>query len=755
MQSPLKTPKPLPAYAYVYLYNEALQNDGKTPAYSPDDFEHYRNGSSPYLYPDVNWYDEILRQSAPISRYNLNVNGGIKNARYSVSLSYLNQQGLFKTAPGVDYNTNLELNRYLINSDIDVDVTKDFTVSLQLFGRIQDGNQPGAGTAAILSQLYTTPGNAYPVFNPDGSYGGSADHQSNLYQLATGSGYLLDNTRDVLANIDLKYRFDHWLPGLYAKAKVNVSATSSSVVDRSKSTPVYDFTVNGAGDSAYTRYGSIRNQPNAFNMTSTAQFFYAQAAIGYDSSVGRSSFGGMLFADQQIVTYGFDLPEKYTDLAFTAHYDYGHRYFAQAAVNYAGFDRYAPGHRFGFVYAAGLGWDLAQESFIKDHVGWIDQLKIRGTYGQTASTNEGALGYFPWRSAFGQDGTNGYPSGESYSMVYGIAELGLANVKATWEKAHKLDVGADAALFHRHVTVTADYYHDLYYDLLEQRGATIALIGLPYPNENIGRYLYEGQEISVGYENHLRNFNYFITVNASRMRTEVLYMDELQQAYPWNRRTGKPVGQTFGYKADGLIQTQKEAEAAATFAGVTVYPGDIRLEDLNHDGVINQFDETAIGNTRPVIYYGITAGFNWKGFDFSLLLQGVKNRTYQQTDYSFGSGGKDQGYEYLMGRWTPETAAIATYPRLTVGFNANNTPYLNNSSYWTRSGEYFRIRNIALGYTVPYRLTRKVRIAQLRFFADAQNLFTQTPYDRLDPEVYSSTAYPMQRIINMGVNIKF
>lgn len=755
VQSSLKTPQPLPAYQYAYLYNEALLSAGQKPIYSASDFSKFSNGTSPYLYPNVNWYNTILKDEAPISKYNLNVSGGAPNARYFISLSYLNQQGLFKTDKNVSYNTNLNYNRYLVNSDIDVDITKDFTVSLQIFGRVENGNQPGAGASNILNQLYSTPNNAYPVFNPNGSYGGTANYTSNLYEMTTGSGYLLDITKDLLANIDLKYKFDNWLPGLYAKGKINVSYNSSSMVGRSKSEPVYELSLNAQGDSTYTRFGTISDQSNNFNATSIAQFFYAQAAVGYDSSVDNHHFGGMLFADQQIITSQFLLPEKYTNLAFTAHYNYVHKYFAEAAVDYAGFDRYAPGHRFGLIYAGGIGWDMAQESFIKEGARWINQLKLRATYGRTANSNESALGYFPWRSAYGQDGINNYPSGTGYSPVFGIAELGLANVHATWEKAHKLDIGLNTSFFDNHFQLTVDYYHDIYYDLLEQRGATIELMGLPYPNENIGRNLYEGQELSLTYQNQIGNFNYFITANASRMKTEVLYMDELQQQYPWNRRTGMPVGQTFGCKADGLIQTQAQADTTATFAGGTVYPGDVKLVDLNHDGVINQFDETAIGNTKPIIYYGTTLGFNFKSFDFSILLQGVLNRTYQQTDYSFGSGGKDQGYDYLLGRWTPETAAVATYPKLTIGSDPNNTPYLNNSSYWTHSGEYFRIRNMAIGYTVPYRLTRKVRISELRFFANGQNLFTQTPYSRLDPEVYNPTAYPLQRTITAGINVKF
>lgn len=761
LQSPLKTPNPLSAYQYAYLYNEALLNEGKPTAFSASDFDAYRNGTSPYLFPDVNWYNTILKKSAPITKYNLNVSGGLKNARYSISLSYLNQQGLFKTSDAYNYNTNLGLSRYLINSSVDVDVSKNFTVGLQLFGRIQDGTQPGAldptngnlGTNQVLSLLYATPNNAYPVYNPDGSYGGSQIYNRNLYQQTAGAGYYLDNNRDLMANLDLKYKFDQWLPGLYTKIKANVSSTSSSLISRNIEQPVYDLSLNPTGNLVYSRQGYIADQANSFNMTSTVQFFYVQAALGYDARIGDHKFGAMLFADQQRATFQFDLPQTFTNLAATANYSYKQKYFMEAAIDDGGFDRLRPGHQYGLFYAGGIGWNISEESFLKDHVKWINLLKVRATYGKTGNSNENSLGYFSWRSSFGQDGSNSYPNPDYSSSTLVIAEQMLANTNATWEKAHKLNLGLDMAFLQSHLNVVADYYYDVYYDLLQQRGATNQLMGFTYPNENIGKNLYTGQELTVTYKNNIGSFNYFITANASRMKTEVLYMDELKQAYSWNEHTGKPVGQTFGYLADGLIQTQEEADKAPLLAGTKVYPGDVKLVDLNGDGKIDQFDQTAIGNTKPIIYYGTTFGFSFKGFDCSILLQGVKNRTYQQMDYSFGADGKSQGYDYLIGRWTPENAATATYPRLTLGFNANNTPYLNTSSYWTRSGEYFRIKNVDIGYTFPLK-NNKLKLSGIRIFVNAQNLFTSTEYSRLDPEVYSSTVYPIQRIINAGINIK-
>lgn len=755
MQEALKVPEPLSAYQYAYLYNEALANVGRLPAYSQEEFELFRNGNSPLLYPDVNWYDAVLRNSSPITKYNLGVNGGIRNARYALSLSYLNQEGMFKESNEFDYATNVSQSRYLINSSIDVDVTKDFTIGLQLFGRIQDGRQPGAGTSNIMNALFATPNNAYPIFNDNGSYGGSPQFRTNIYQQVTGSGYLIDNARDVFANLDFNYKFDQWLPGLYAKGKVNVSATSSSLVNRNRQQPVFDVQYNDAGELTYIRYGNIADQPNSFSTTSTANFVYFQGAIGYDGQIADNhQVGGKLFVDQQTANYQFDLPAIHTNFAATANYAYMQKYYAELAVNYSGFNRFQPGRKYGTFYAFGLGWDLAKESFLSTQTDWLDQLKLRATYGKTGNTNEGSLGYYSWRSSYGQGGVNGYDFGSEYSYINSLEEKGLANVNATWEKGHKFNIGLDASLWNSMFRLTAEYYRDRYYDLLQQRGSTIEMIGIGYPNENIGENLFEGQEIDLTYQNNMGKFNYFISANASRMRTEVLYMNEVRRDYSWNYRTGMPIGQTFGYLADGLIQTQEEADAAPLLGGNAVRPGDVKLVDLNGDGIINIHDQTAIGNTKPMIYYGATLGFSFYGFDFSVLLQGVANRTYQQMDYSFGNNGDAQGYSYMMGRWTPETAETATYPRLTVGFDPTNTPYLNTSSYWTRSGEYLRVRNVDLGYTIPNHLSRKINLSSFRVFANAQNLFTFTSYDRLDPEISGNAAYPAQRTIVFGVNIK-
>ena len=271
-QTSLGLQTPLPSYKYAYLLNEALLNDGKTPAYTAADFNAYRNGTDPINHPDVNWYNTVIKKNPLLTRYNLSINGGGDRARYIIALSYLNQDGLFKTDDNNPYNTNLQLRRYLINSKVEIDVNKNFNIGIQLFGRLQQGNQPGAGTSNILGSLLSTPNNAYATFNPNGSFGGNTNYKTNLLSMVEGSGYLNDNTNDVMANLDLAYKFDNWVPGLWLKAKGNVSVKSSSLINRSKQAAVYALVVSPTGDTTYNR---------SWNITKSNQhvYFYCMGKI--------------------------------------------------------------------------------------------------------------------------------------------------------------------------------------------------------------------------------------------------------------------------------------------------------------------------------------------------------------------------------------------------------------------------------------------------------------------------------------------
>lgn len=759
VQQSLSMPKPLPAWQYAYLLNEALQNDGKAPLYKESDILAFRNHTSPYTHPDVNWYDAILRDNAPLSRYNLNINGGGDVARYSVSLNYTGQQGIFKTSPDNSYNTNAGLKRYLINTDVNIDVTNHLNVGMQLFGRLQEGSQPGAGAGKLLNDLLGTPNAAYPVKNINGSWGGTGNLTTNLLSSTLNSGYIQDNSKDVMANVDLRYDLGDLLPGLSLKGKGNLSIQSANAINRSKQELVYRMAVT-QGDTTYARYGQALTQHNDFIPVFNAQYFFGQVSLNYERHYGAHNINAMVLADKRQTIFNYDLPGKATNISGKASYNYGNKYFAEAAINRSGYNRYIPGRQYGTFYAGGIGWDMAREGFLSDQAHWLDQLKLRATYAQAGNGIDNS-GYYIWRQDFSENNGIGggiYEQGTARSPASGFQENGLANVNVSWETARKIDVGIDISLFNNRLQVTGDYYHDRYADLLQIRGKNIGLSGAAYPPENIGINLYTGGELSLTWQSSLNNFHYFITANGSIEQSKVLFMDEQRRDYEWNKRTGQPVGMRFGYIADGFLQSAEEAASAPVMTGFKPLPGDIRYKDLNNDGAINQFDEAPIGSSSPRIYYGVSMGFSWNGLEVSALLQGVTNRISYVANFATEAGFQfmnftyGQAYEQITGRWTPETATTATYPRLTADANYNYNKAA--SSFWVRNGNYFRLKNVSIAYNLPYVWIQRLKLGGVKVFANGLNLFTHAPYDFVDPEV-GVGAYPIQRVLNTGVNIKF
>jgi len=748
-QSPLGLPKALPSYQYAYMMNEALANVGQDPRYTAADIQAYRDGSDPTGHPNVDWQRQILDKSSLLTRYSLNVSGGSERARYIVGLNYMDQQGMFKEGAPNTYSTKLELKRYEVNTKIDVDVTKEFNLSLQIFGRIEDATQPGAGYSEILSKMFTTPNNAYPVYNPDGSFGGTNTYTTNLYSLLGNSGVILNNNKDLMANVDMTYKLDRFVKGFWFKGKANVSVLTATAINRSENALVYKMNVDN-GDTTYAKYGSLLDQQNNFSINSSGQYWFYQGALGFTRAYGKNNLDAEALFDQQQTIFNFDLPSKYTNFSTKLKYDYDRKYLFEAAVNEGGYNRFSPGHQFGLFYAGAVGWNMAEEKFIKENFPWINQFKWRVDYGHTGNAN---VGYFVWRPSFNT--TSGvYTFGNSGTGANGVIESPLINADATWEKANKLNMGADISLFGNKLQLTADVYTDKYYDLMWQQYQP-AIIGNTYPSENIGSIRYFGTEFSATYQNHLGGFNYFVTANASFSGNKIIDIRELKQPYPWTKRTGHSTSAIYGYIAEGFIETQQEAEAQANMSGYTVQPGDIKLKDINNDHVIDQFDQVNLSGDKPIFFYGLTTGFSYKGFNISVLVQGVGNRQIVLNDARYiefsGYPGQGQLYKQHLGRWTPETSATATFPRLTnFGLNINNDA---TSTFWLHSGNYMRIKNVDVGYVLPYRWTSRLRLADVRIFVNGQNLITFFGVDGVDPESYGS-GYPTQRVINTGITIK-
>ena len=765
ISSALKSgPNPLSAYQYAYLLNEALLNDGKSPLYTYDDFEAYRNGTSPYLHPDVNWKDAIMNNSTTSQAYNLNVTGGGRVAQYFVSLGYYSENGLFKTSDANSYNTNFKYNRYLITSKVNINVTDEFKVSMSLMGRIEEGNQSGGisgtGYSDLLSNVWQTPNNAYPVLNPNGTYGGNASYTQNLYAQTTGSGYISSNTRDVVGTINLKYDFDKLVRGLSVGATGNISSQVRNAIVRTKQAQVFQYSITQQGNEAYDKYGDVSSQTNSYRSVSTYQYMYGKMYVDWERQFGMHGVKASLWGDTRTILNNYDLPMIPSNIGQKVEYNYDNKYFAQAAVTESYYNRYDNGRRWGTFWAVGLGWDISKEKFME--ASKIDQLKLRATYGHTGNGIDNA-GYFSYLKRYNEDGGFWYSNGTSMSNGGSVSEISpLANTLLTWEKGRKVNVGLDLTLLKNRLTLSADYYNDYYYDILQSRGKSIELLGIAYPAENIGKTRYYGLETQLSWQDHIGKVNYYVSANWSMEQNKRLFMDEQYVPYDYLKMTGQPTGTIYGLVATGFLTAKDIADGYPVMNGFNnIQAGDVKYKDMNGDGEINEFDRTVIGGDKATCYFGIDLGFEWKGLEVTALIQGAYNRDLYNSDRTLLEGfqviGQSYGQAYtnLLNRWTPETAETATYPRLTAGGNMYNYGNNWNSSLFVQNGNYIRLKNATVSYKLPENFCRNyLGGLRVKIFVQGQNLLTWSRTRLQDPEV-TFTSYPLQRTITTGINLNF
>lgn len=752
IQQPIGYPKTLNAYDYARLHNEALRNDGIDSAfsglyYSQAALDAYRTHTDPIKYPDVNYRDAVTNNSSFLNRYTLSARGGNRVARYYVTLEHVNQSGFLKTVDSNSYNTNNNFKSYVIRSNVDINITPKLTGGIYLLGRILNGNEPGAYTNTIVSNMLNTPANSYPLLNADGTFGGTQLYQNNVLAQAISSGYRQNYKRDILVNMYLKRNLDEILPGLYAQAKAAFNSTLSENIDRSKSFGVFQQSAMGN-----TQYGTNGTQANGNWVDYQGRSNYEEFSMGWDK-VFKNAHGvnALVLVNRDNSFDGYNLPYTITGTSGRLAYNFNKKYLVEGTFGYNGSNRYPDNGstKRGFFPAIGLGWNIDQESFMKA-ASFVSNLKLYATYGKVGWDDPGYFVYYP--RFF--DGP-GYNLGTSAGSVTTITEGPLANKYITWEKANKLNLGLSGALVNNHIGFKVEYFKNKYYDLLQQRGRNSTMIGQDYPDENIGENQYSGVEGQVSYQQNTGTLQYYVSANASSVGSKVLFMDEVTYPYSWMNRTGQPVGQRFGYVAEGLFQTQAQINGSATTTGYVPQPGDIKYKDLNGDGVINQNDQTVIGNTKPLFFWGTSLGLSWKGLDVSALVQGVANRNIYLSGgsyWAFQNGGTGQAYDENLARWTPQTGATATYPRLSYGTNTNNQA---TSSYWIKNGNYLRLRNAEIGYSLPQALTDKVRLKTVRVFVNGYNLVTvaASELDGRDPEAYTG-GYPVQRLVNFGLNIK-
>lgn len=745
LSSSLKQRQILSAADYAMLYNEALANDGRAPLYSQAAIQGYRTGSDPYLYPDVNWQDQIFKSEAPLNRFNLSSEGGSKSVNYFVSLDYLTQNGLLKPLGTNTYNTNADYERFAFRTNLDIALTSRLKGTINLYTNISDQNSPGGSFPTLYSAILNTPNSAYPVTNLDGSLGGNILFSNNIYGQSVYKGYTKTSFNDGFADLSLRREMDDLLAGLWIKAKVSFYNRSMQLINRSKNFQTFQMNIDPvSSDVSYQRYGTQSTQVNTSSVTDRNQQFFAEGSAGYGKDINDNRLDLLMVYSFQNYRSSSQLPQKFNTVSLKATYNIKDRYIFEAVGAYSGNNWYAKGKQFDFYPAAGFSWNIDKEDFFgKD--GLVNTLKLRATYGKVGNADPG---YYSYRYSYSQ--ASSYFFGTGPTSVTGLAEGTLPALRVA-SKALKMDVGLNAGLFKNRAYISADYYRNTLSDLLQVRGQASSLLGSAYPLESLGETRYTGFELSAGWADKVGDFGYRMNANISLNNSKVLDMNEPAMPYSWMQKTGQSVNQIYGYIADGYVAT---AGAGPVVEGYTAVPGDIKYKDLNNDGIINQYDVTAVGNNKPFVFYGFDLGLEYKNFDLSVLFQGVANRNMLLTglgEWAFQNNGTGNAFEQHLDRWTPQTASTATYPRLSVGPNINNNVA---SSYWVQKVDFLRLKNVELGYNLRASFLEKIKVKQIRLFVNGANLFTFSDMKRFDPEGMGLN-YPLQRVVNGGVTVKF
>lgn len=767
MLTALRRPEYINGYEYASLMNEALAFAGEGPRWGPDELQKFKDGSDPYLYPSVNWMEELVKKNTFQTINNLSVSGGNDVITYYLNVGYTLQNGLWNTDPANKYNTNASINRYNFRNNVDVKLAKSLTMSLGLGAIIRNGNYPGWGSDALFSAINTISPIAYPKVNPDGSMGGEQTFVGwNPWGRSTQSGYRTEDHSTLQANLSLNWDLSFLLKGLSIRGMFAYDRTSITYNSRIKNFMVKRYLGKDeiTGEDVYSAIYR-EEQPLAYSQsTSASRAQYSEAQINYNNTFGKHEVTAMVLFNQRdyrALTAGdsrSNLPYRRLGLAARATYSYADRYLVEFNCGYNGSENFAPGHRFGFFPSVSLGWVISNEKWF--NVPFINNLKIRGSHGIVGNDVLGIR--FGYLSTVKTDGQY-YFFGANHILYRGMEENAMGNTELTWEKSHKTDIGLDLGLFDNRVVLQADYFREHREDILQQRNTIPNSTGIyPWsvPYGNIGIVDNEGFDAMLEIRNTTAGgFFYSFKANVTYAHNTVIENDEPKPVYPYLSGKGQSLGQTFGYVAEGFFESEEEIAASPkqTFSA-NVRPGDIKYKDINGDGVINSYDQVPIAFPRnPEFSFGFGGTIAYKGFDLSAYFTGAANTSLYLAGLGMwpfydGMGTNNVLREYYDNRWT-SPGCVAKYPAIDKGRNTNN--YLV-SNLWMRNGNYLRLRNAEFGYTFPQKLFEGTPVGYLRLFVNGTNLLTFDHIKIIDPESNDGTGrYPLQRGINIGLEINF
>lgn len=768
----LRFPEYIEGYEFANLMNEACTVSGVALPWTDEQIEKFRDGSDPYLYPNVDWTNEVLKKDAFQTTNTLSVTGGNETVRYYVSLGYMSTSGLWKEDPSFGYSTNARSQRYNFRSNVDINLHKNFSISLGLAEIVRENDFPGYGAQDIFFQLKRVSPIAYPIENPDGSFGGATTSYLNVspYVMVTNGGFIKYTHTSTQATFGAKWDLgDLITPGLQLEGNYSFDHNYNHNVVRRKDPLIKQY----VGDDPVTgegRYNLVREE-TAMGYSWGAdsnRAYYLDLRLNYNRTFNEHTVGAMfMFNRREYINYAAGnstaaLPYRRQGIAGRITYNYAQRYLFDVNFGYNGSENFAKGQRYGFFPAVSAGWVPSEEKWW--NVNWFNHLKIRGSYGMVGNDSIGS-DRFGYLSTVNKAAA-GYLYGQSQSVINGMAEDQIGADNLSWEVARKTDVGIDMEFANRIVRISADYFYEYRDKILLQRAAMPDIFGAAWeqtPYANIGIMTNQGVDGQIEITNTTKKgFYYSIRGNFTYAKNTIVEDDTAKPAEPYMDTRGNVAGLPLGYVALGLFQSQDEIDNSPKQELGTYTVGDIKYKDLNGDGYINSNDRTFIGYPRhPLFMYGFGFTFGYKGFDLSLNFTGAGLTSIlidaeSMWPFSLDYPAYNVMREYYDNRFVPGAAdnSKAKYPVVHAGTSSNNyqisTQYLRNASY-------LKLKTAEFGYNFQPKVINKLKIESLRLFLNGNNLLCFDGIKLVDPESdhLGSSSYPTQRGITVGLQVGF
>ena len=773
------TPKFIDAPTYANLLNEARVTRNLAPQYQPEELALIRSGLDPDFYPNVDWSKLLLKNGAMSYRADLSMSGGGNTARYFVSLSYVEDQGMYNTDETLrkKYDTNANYKRWNYRMNVDIDVTPTTIIKLGVSGNLNKRNSPGLGDQYLWSELFGFNALSSPVLYSNGyvpAYGNNI-HQMNPWVSSTRTGYNEEWDNNIQTNVTVEQKLDFITKGLSFTGRFGYDTYNSNHIYYRLQPAMYRA---NSRDSQGNIIWDKLFEETSMSQTSGgdgSRHEFLEALLRWDRTFDKlHNFSAVsrFTQDERIQTrnIGTDIKNSVSKrnqgLAGQLTYNYALRYFIDFNFGYNGSENFADHHRYGFFPAFSLAWNVAEEPLVKKALPWLNMFKLRYSWGKVGNDN---MGRFPYLYTLDYTPNIGYNWGSNLSSgtIPGIHYTQMASPNVTWEVARKTDFGFDFVAFDNKFSLTMDYFHEKRTGIFIQRMFLPDITGLEsYPWANVGAVKSQGFDGNFQYKDHIGEINWTVRGNITYSKNTILERDEENNVYAYQYGKGYRVNQQRGLIALGLFRDYDDIRNSPKQSWGTVQPGDIKYKDVNGDGIVDDGDRVAIGATdTPSLIYGLGASVSWRGFDLNLHFQGAGKYTFLINSGAVNAFRDGRWGNILQGitdnRWissdisgTKETEnPNAPYPRLSYGYNLNNQ---QSSSFWLRNGRFLRLKNLDIGYTLPKPMVNTIHLESVRIYISGQNLITWSPFKLWDPELDSrqrGQIYPITRSLTAGIQI--